>query len=241
MKEDVFLSKISLALAYTALNDALVTLGITPTRPDTGYGYINYDKGSENNSVYKVLEFLEKPNLETANAFLQSGSYLWNAGIFIWKAQSIISALSQHTAEIYDLFLQGAELYNTEDEREFIAENYPKSLNISIDYAVLEKAENVFVIPGDFGWSDLGTWASLYEVMEKDEQHNTFNGFNCNLEDTSNCIIQLPADKVAVINGLNNYIVVDDGKVLLIYPKNKEQQIKEVSKQVTELCGTDFS
>jgi len=241
LKEEVFLSKINMALAYSAVNNALVTLGITPTRPDTGYGYINYDKDSVNDGVYKVKEFLEKPNLENANAFIQSGNYLWNAGIFIWKATSIISALHQHAAEIYDLFMQGADVYNTEDERDFISENYPKSLNISIDYAVLEKAENVFVIPGDFGWSDLGTWASLYEVLEKDEKNNVFHGFNSNLEDTENCMIQLPKDKVAVIKGLNNYIVVDDGKVLLIYPKTSEQEIKQVSQRIINVCGIELS
>lgn len=240
LKEDVFLDKIKEALTYTEQNDALVTLGISPSRPDTGYGYINYEPQAAN-GVHKVSRFLEKPNLEKAREFLASGDYLWNAGIFIWKVQNILNALKTYSDEIYTLFLKGGEYYNTPQEVDFINENYPLSPNISIDYAIMEKADNVFTIPGEFGWSDLGTWASLYEVLDKDENNNVFHGHNMNLEDTSNCMIQLPGDKVAVIKGLNDYIVVDDGKVLLIYPKQNEQDIKGVSKQIVDQCGVDFS
>lgn len=240
LKEDVFIDKIKMALTYTELNDALLTLGITPNRPDTGYGYINYEKKEQGN-VNKVSRFLEKPTLEKATEFVASGDYVWNAGIFIWKVSAILEAFKVYAHEMYTLFLKGVEFYNTPQEQAFINKNYPLSPNISIDYAIMEKADNVYTIPGEFGWSDLGTWASLYEVLDKDEQNNVFHGHHMNLQDTSNCMIQLPKDKVAVIKGLENYIVVDDGKVLLIYPKNNEQEIKEISKQIVGLCGVGFS
>jgi mannose-1-phosphate guanylyltransferase len=240
LHEEIFLKKIQQALSYITDNDALVTLGITPTRPDTGYGYINYKK-EDFEGVHRVLRFLEKPDLEKAKEFLVSGDYLWNAGIFVWKVNTILTALAKHSPEIYRLFERGRPCYNTLDEQPFILENYPLSANISIDYAIMEKAENVFTIPGEFGWSDLGTWASLYEVAEKDEHNNVSAGHTINLSETTNCIIQIPKDKVAVIKGLDNYIVVDDGKVLLIYPKDREQEIKEVSKAIVAACGDQFA
>lgn len=240
LSEHVFLQKVEQALAFVQENDALVTLGISPTRPDTGYGYIRYDK-ADSDGVHKVLQFLEKPDLEKAKGFVASGDYLWNAGIFVWSVGAILNALAKHSPEIFELFEKGESCYNTVTERSFILENYPLSANISIDYAIMEKAANVYTIPGDFGWSDLGTWASLYEVIEKDEQNNVFSGHAVNLADTSNCMIQIPNDKVAVIKGLDNYIVVDDGKVLLIYPKAQEQEIKEVSKSIVAICGEEFA
>lgn len=240
LDEKVFLEKIEQALDYVAEEDALVTLGISPTRPDTGYGYIKYEIG-ENDAVHRVLRFLEKPVLEKAVEFVSSGEYLWNAGIFVWSVKSILKALEAHSPAIYALFEKGTACYNTPAENAFILENYPLSDNISIDYAIMEKAPNVFTIPGDFGWSDLGTWASLYEVIEKDENQNVFSGQAVNLSETTNTMIQIPKDKVAVIKGLDNYIVVDDGKVLLIYPKANEQEIKEVSKAIVAQCGEEFA
>jgi len=240
LNEMVFLEKVQQALAYASKEDALVTLGITPTRPDTGYGYINYNKG-EREGVHQVLRFLEKPNVEKAKEFVASGDYLWNAGIFIWSVNSILSALAIYSPGIFELFEKGKSCYNTPDEKSFILENYPLSDNISIDYAIMEKAGNVFTIPGDFGWSDLGTWASLYEVVGKDEHNNVFSGQAINLSDTTNCMIHIPKDKVAVVKGLDNFIVVDDGKVLLIYPKANEQEIKEVSKAIVAACGDEFA
>jgi len=240
LNETVFLEKIQQALSYVGDNDALVTLGISPTRPDTGYGYINYNK-AETEGVHQVVKFLEKPNLERAKEFVASGDYLWNAGIFVWSVGSILTALAKYSPGIFNLFEKGKTCYNTSEEKSFILENYPLSDNISIDYAIMEKAENVYTIPGEFGWSDLGTWASLYEVVDKDEHNNVFSGHAINLSDTTNCMIQIPKDKVAVIKGLDNFIVVDDGKVLLIYPKANEQEIKEVSKKIVALCGDDFA
>jgi mannose-1-phosphate guanylyltransferase len=241
LDETIFLGKIGQALSYAQDHDALVTLGISPTRPDTGYGYINYDKVDDENGMHRVLRFLEKPNLEKAKEFVDSGDYLWNAGIFVWSVSSILKALSKYSPAIFGLFDKGLPVYNTPDEKSFILENYPLSENISIDYAIMEKADNVFTIPGNFGWSDLGTWASLYEVIDKDENNNVFSGHTINLSDTKNCMINIPKDKVAVIKGLDNYIIVDDGKVLLIYPKAQEQEIKEVSKAIVATCGEEFA
>jgi mannose-1-phosphate guanylyltransferase len=240
LDEKVFLDKVQQALFYAHNENALVTLGITPTRPDTGYGYIKYSKTNKS-GVHQVLEFLEKPHLERAQEFVASGDYLWNAGIFIWSVKSILESLASHSPAIFSLFEQGKSCYNTPDEKSFILENYPLSDNISIDYAIMEKADNVFTIPGDFGWSDLGTWASLYEVVEKDEHNNVFSGQAINLQETTNCMIHIPKDKVAVVKGLDNFIIVDDGKVLLIYPKANEQEIKEVSKAIVAECGDEFA
>jgi mannose-1-phosphate guanylyltransferase len=239
VKETEFLDKITQALAYTATNDALVTLGISPTRPDTGYGYINFKKEGID-GVHKVACFLEKSILEKAQEYLASGDYLWNAGIFIWRAQSIQNAFEKYALEIHELFKQGNKEYNTSEEVNFITENYPKSPNISIDYAILEKADNVYTIPADIGWSDLGTWASLYEVAEKDNENNALSVDHLYVEDTQNCIIHLPKGKAAVIKGLEDFIVVDDGKVLLIFPKGSEQEIKPLAAKMAASYGDEY-
>ncbi|UKT63244.1 mannose-1-phosphate guanylyltransferase [Pedobacter mucosus] len=250
LKENVFLEKLALALAFSKGNNALVTLGITPTKPDTGYGYIKYDQGTKNNDqrleaetfeIKKVSAFMEKPVLEKAKEYLSSGDYVWNAGIFIWSAKSLKAALAKYAPDITALFDKGQAFYNTDEESNFIKENYPLSPNISIDYAILEKADNVYTIPADIGWSDLGTWASLHAVADKDENENVLNCTQINLKETTNCIINLPVDKAAVIRGLDNFIVVDDGHVLLIYPKSEEQEIKQVSKEMVSAYGVTFS
>ena len=238
LKEEEFLNKVSQALAYTAENDALLTLGISPTRPDAGYGYIQYEEQSD--EVKKVTAFREKPSLAKAQDYLKSGDYVWNAGIFIWSATAIIKAFNKYSPEIAGLFEQGRDFYNTKDETNFITTNYPNSPNISIDYAILEKAENVYTIPADIGWSDLGTWASLHNVAEKDEYNNAISCTHSNIIDTQECLIQLPAGKAAVIKGLSNYIVVDDGKVLLIYPKSDEQEIKQVASEMVKAFGDEY-
>ncbi len=237
--EDVFITKIKQALAYTEANEALVTLGIAPTRPDTGYGYIKYES-AEHDGVYKVAQFKEKPSLEKANEFLAEGNYVWNAGIFIWKVGSIISALQKHSNEIHALFEKGNKTYNTEAERAFIDEHYPNSPNISIDYAIMEQADNVYTIPAEFGWSDLGTWASLYEAAPKDGDNNVIAAKQINVKDTTNSIIHINSQKLAVIRGLDNFIVVDEGNALLIYPKDQEQDIKEVVKEMSKTFGDSF-
>ncbi len=217
----------------------MLTLGISPTRPDTGYGYIHYESQAES-GVHGVNRFMEKPALEKAKEYLASGDYLWNAGIFIWSAQSIQKAFQTHAPEIAALFAKGKDFYNTPSEVEFIEEYYPKSPNISIDYAILEKATNVFTIPADIGWSDLGTWASLHEVLSKDEANNSRSVDHLHLEATSNCIIHLPKGKAAVIKGLDDFIIVDDEKVLLIYPKSSEQEIKGVAGDMVATYGKEY-
>lgn len=239
LKEGEFLDRISQALDYTAENDALLTLGISPTRPDTGYGYINFQKEGVA-GVHKVERFMEKPVLEKAKEYVANGDYLWNAGIFIWRAQSIQNAFREHAPEIHQLFEQGNAVYHTAEEALFIAEYYPQSPNISIDYAILEKAANIYTIPADIGWSDLGTWASLHEVVEKDAFNNSVSVSERYLSNTQNCLVQVPKGKGVVIDGLEDYIIVDDANVLLIYPKNKEQEIKEVSMQMVATFGDEY-
>lgn len=185
-------------------------------------------------------EFKEKPALQRAEEYLTSGNYLWNAGIFIWKANSIISALKKHAPEIHDLFERGKLLYNKPEERDFIDTNYTSSPNISIDYAIMEQADNVYTIPADFGWSDLGTWASLYETAAKDTVNNVIAAGQIDVKDTRNSIIHINDSKIAVIRGLDNFIVVDEGNALLIYPKDQEQEIKEVVKRMSETFGNNF-
>lgn len=229
--EDVFIDKVKAGLKAATEHPMLLTLGITPTRPDTGYGYINFDKKGHE-GVHSVTRFTEKPPLEKAKAFLASGEYVWNGGIFIWQVQTVLTAFKRHAPDIYALFEKGEKIYNTAGEQAFIDENYPQSPNISIDYAIMEKAGNVYTIPADFGWSDLGTWGSLYEVAEKETSRNVVSAAQLRLEETENCIIHLPSDKLAVIRGLKDYIVVDDKDVLLIYPKNQEQEIKLVTEEL---------
>ncbi|MDQ1141135.1 mannose-1-phosphate guanylyltransferase [Pedobacter agri] len=253
LKEEEFLNKVSQALAYTAENESLLTLGISPTRPDTGYGYIKYgnEQGARNKEqevknkeqgveIKKVMAFMEKPSLDNAISYIGSGDYVWNAGIFIWSAKTIIKAFEKYAPEIATLFEKGNDVYNTLEEANFITINYPNSPNISIDYAILEKADNVYTIPADIGWSDLGTWASLHSVAEKDENNNAISCAHLNISNTQECLIQLPAGKAAVIKGLSNYIVVDDGKVLLIYPKSDEQEIKQVAASMVLNFGQDY-
>lgn len=237
--EEIFIERLLFALAYTNKHEALVTLGISPVRPDTGYGYIQYGKETEE-GIYKVEQFREKPSLQKAQEYLSDGNYLWNAGIFIWKASAIINALKKYTPDIYHLFESGSAYYNTPEEQAFIDENYSRSPNISIDYAIMEQADNIYTIPANFGWSDLGTWASLHETADKDSENNVIAARQINLKDTQNSIIHINTNKLAVIRGLDNFIVVDDGNALLIYPKDQEQEIKEVVKQMSESYGDRF-
>jgi mannose-1-phosphate guanylyltransferase len=238
LKEEEFRLHIQQAIDFASTNNALLTLGISPTRPDTGYGYIHYEANEQ--GVCKVNKFLEKPVLEKAKMYVDSGSYLWNAGIFIWNVKAILEALETHANDVAVIFKEGLPFYGTSAESDFIQAKYPTSPNISIDYAIMEKATNVYTIPASIGWSDLGTWASLYEVMPKDVDENASNTESTLLIDTQNNMIHLPAHKVALVKGLKDYIVVDDGKVLLIVPKEDEQNIKLWSKQMIENFGKEY-
>ena len=239
LEEAAFLDNIVTALSFTAVNDALLTLGIRPTRPDTGYGYIQFEAvpaaPEKGGAVHKVLRFTEKPPLEKARAFLDSGDYLWNAGIFIWKAEHLLAAFRQYAPDIYDILSPGMQVFNTELEQEFIEQHYPATPNISIDYAILEKADNVYTIPAAFTWSDLGTWASLHEEAPKTGQQNALNADPALLYDVHHTLIRAPRGKMVVIRGLDNYIVVDEGDVLLIWPKDQEQEIKNLLQEIRGL------
>ncbi len=229
--EVAFNENLSHCFDFCNKNDALMTLGIQPTFANTGFGYIEYNK-QDDNIVKKVAQFREKPNVETAKSFLASGNFLWNGGIFIWSATSIIAAFEKFQPAMNALFLEGFDSYNTPIEKDFIAQNYAKAENISIDYAVMEGAENVYVLPATFDWNDLGTWGSLHEKLPKDVQNNTVVNATVLLEDASNNIISTAKNKKVIINGLEDFIIVDKDDVLLIYPKSKEQDIKTLAGKI---------
>ncbi|WP_299258128.1 mannose-1-phosphate guanylyltransferase [uncultured Aquimarina sp.] len=233
--EDAFVGNLKQSFDACSEKDILMTLGIQPTFPNTGYGYIQYNK--ETNAIKKVAQFTEKPNYETAKEFLNQGNYLWNAGIFIWSVKSIVGAFAKFQKEMTTLFEKGLDTYNTKEENDFIAVNYPLAENISIDYAILEKAENVYVLPATFDWNDLGTWGSLYDKLDKTDANNAVVNARVLAEDASGNMIRTSTDKIVVVDGLEDYIIVDKEEVLLIYPKKKEQDIKQVLKKVKDTYG----
>ena len=229
LKEDEFVRVANDCLEVVAKNDILLTLGITPSRPDTGYGYIQFttEKLDNHQRIKKVKTFTEKPNQELALNFLDSGDFLWNSGMFVWSAKSITLAFRKQLRDMYDVFEQGKQFYNTSKETEFIDRIFPGCKNISIDYGIMEKSENVYVYPTDLGWSDLGTWGSLYAHLDLDENRNAVQGNKVMLYDSTDNIIKVPNDKVVVMQGMNGYIVVENEGILLICKKENEQQIKQ--------------
>lgn len=242
-REDVFLKAVKSCCAKAKATDSLLTIGIKPTRPDTGYGYIQFIESPDEEKdkrIKKVKTFTEKPNPEMAHFFVDSGDFLWNSGIFIWSTKSIIHALEKHEPELAGIFTEGIEHYNTPAENDFIQRAYISCKNISIDYAVMEKAKNVFVRASIIGWSDLGTWGSLYEHIKQDEAHNATVGKNVMLYDTRNCIVHVPKDKLVLIQGLEDYIVVESEGVLLICKKEDEQQIRNFVNDVRVKKGERF-
>lgn len=222
-----FCANLQHAFDFCEREDNLMTLGILPTFPNTGYGYIEYDK-LDSRPIKKVKQFREKPDYATARKFIQSRNFLWNAGIFVWSVKSVLNAFQEFQPVMYDHFMQGYDVYNTTNETQFIKENYPLAENISVDYAILEKAHNVFVLPATFDWNDLGTWGSLHEKLDKDENNNAVVNARVLLENASNNIIRAEGKKLVVIDGLDDYIIVDKDDTLLIYPKSKEQDIKKI-------------
>jgi len=212
----------------------LMTLGIQPTFPNTGFGYIEFDK-SDSNPIKRVNQFREKPDYETAKSFLEAGNFLWNGGIFIWSVKAITEAFEKFQPQMNALFQLGVESYNTSNENKFIDQNYANAENISIDYAVMEKAKNVYVLPATFDWNDLGTWGQLHEKLDKDENNNGVINAKVVMENASNNIVRSDANKIIVIDGLHDYIIVDKEGVLLIYPKSKEQDIKRITALANEL------
>jgi|TARA_B110000908_G_C10249925_1_gene451325 mannose-1-phosphate guanylyltransferase len=236
--EPQFIDNIETAFDFCQQNDVLMTLGIQPSSPNTGYGYIQYE--NNNTEIKKVKQFTEKPDLENAKKFIESGDYLWNAGIFIWSVKSILKAFESSLPEMYSLFCEANNVYNTEFEDDFIDINYANAENISIDYGILEKAKNVHVLPVNFDWNDLGTWGSLYNKLPKDSNQNASVGGETIFRDSSNNMVRTQNGKRVVIQGLNDYIVVEKEDVLLICPKSDEQDIKQISNQVRIDFGEEY-
>ncbi len=237
--EKQFSINVKQAFDFCTQSDALVTLGIPPTFPNTGYGYIEYDKQSRK-SIKTVKKFVEKPDYNTAKSYLEQGNFLWNAGIFIWTSRNIIEAFKKYQIDMYDLFVEGIKAINTEFEDDFVRDNYGKAENISIDYAIMEKSNSVYVLPAEFDWNDLGTWGSLYDKLEKDTNNNALVNTKVLSEDSSGNMISSKKDKIVVLDGINDYIIVDEDEVLLIFPKEKEQDIKSVLQKVKEKFGEKY-
>ena len=232
--ETAFAANLQQCFDFCQKENALMTLGIQPTFPNTGFGYIEFDK-SDTNPIKKVNQFREKPDYETAKSFLEQGNFLWNGGIFIWSVKSVTAAFGKFQPQMNVLFQKGFECYNTENEKQFINDNYAMAENISIDYALMEKADNVYVLPATFDWNDLGTWGQLHEKIDKDENNNGVINAKVILENASNNIVRSDANKIIVIDGLHDYIIVDKEGVLMIYPKSKEQDIKRITALANKL------
>lgn len=237
--ESAFCDHVEEAFQFCAKHDALLTLGIKPTFPNTGYGYIEYAK-TDTASIKQVLQFREKPGYEKAKDFLAQGNFLWNAGIFMWSVTSVIKAFKENQPELYRLFEKGISTYNTALETAFIEAHYEKAENISVDYAIMEKSKNVFVMPAAFDWNDLGTWGSLYEKLEKDSNHNAVVNAQLLATDANGNMVRTQSNKLVVLDGLKNYIVVDKAEVLLIFPMEKEQDIKKTLRDVKETFGEHY-
>lgn len=215
------------ALEFVSSVNALVTLGIQPSSPNTGYGYIQHDGMEAARGVYKVKTFIEKPNLEMAKTFISSGDFLWNAGIFIWKVKNVLTAFEKFLPEIYEVFVAEKDKFNTPEEASALERIYPQCTSISIDFGIMEKADNVYVIPASFSWTDLGTWKSAWENMKKDASQNAIAGDHVMIIDTHGSMVHVPDNKLVLLQGLEDYIVVDTKDVLLICKKDKEQEIKD--------------
>ncbi len=243
LKEQAYLDRLSEAFDFAENNDAIVTLGIQPTRPDTGYGYIetrlrqsssgqSSQPSTLNSQPLKVVSFREKPDHETAQKYLDAGNYYWNAGMFVWSVETILKAYDEYASGILETLCINDAMFGTDKEQAYIDEVYPKTESISVDYAILEKAQNVYTIPSEIGWSDLGTWSSLHDFKEKDVNACVILGENTHLIETKNTIIRSDHQKIVVIKGLDDYIIVDEEDALLIYPKSDEQEIKKVVKEI---------
>ncbi len=243
LKEDVFLDIIAAALEASTKESRLITLGITPSRPDTGYGYIQFKEDSQfvdDERMKKVKTFTEKPDKELAVSFLESGDFLWNSGIFVWSCEAIIGAFEQYQPEISFVFREALGKYNTAEEQQYMDVAYTACKSISIDYAIMEKSDRVYVFISDLGWSDLGTWGSLYDARPKDKNDNAVVGKNAMLYDSTNCIINIPEDKLVVIQGLDDYIVSESDSALLICQRSQEQQIRKFVNDIRLKKGGGF-
>jgi mannose-1-phosphate guanylyltransferase len=241
LDEAAFISTIEKSLQTVTANDCLITLGIKPSRPDTGYGYIQYTDKTINSDFHKVKTFTEKPSLEIAKTFIQSGDFLWNAGIFVWSAKAIVESFGKYLPDMNEIFADARSVYNTNEEKAHIHTAYQQCTNISIDYGIMEKASNVYVLPSEFGWSDLGTWASIYQLAEKDYVGNAvIPSEKVIMYDSSNCMVNVPEGKLVVLQGLHDFIVVESNNTLLICPRDQEQNVKQVVADVKQKFGTKY-
>ncbi len=238
LQEHHFMKNIQTGLNFVREIPSLLTLGIKPNRPETGYGYIQTEGANE--CIQKVKAFTEKPNYELAKVFFESGEFYWNSGIFVWNVNAIIDAFHKHVPDITSRFDQGLNAFNTDKERDFINEEYPLLQNISIDYGVMEKADNVHMLVADFGWSDLGTWGALFDLSEKDENNNAALKCESVFYESKDNLVALSNDKLAVIQGLEDYIIAESDNTLLICKKSEEQRIKQFVADVSLKYGEDF-
>lgn len=236
--EEAFRHSINKAIEYAKDSDKLLTIGIQPHRPETGYGYIQYHD-DDLNEVKKLKTFTEKPQLDLAKTFIESGDFLWNAGIFIWRADTIINAFEQHLPEIAELFSNISHTYFKAEETDAIQDAYSHCKIISIDYGIMEKADNVYVVLGNFDWSDLGSWNSLHDIKPKDYNENVVDA-NALVYDSRNCMVKGEKDKLIVVQGLNGYLVVDYKDVVLICEKDQEHLFRQFVSDVKTQKGTDY-
>ena len=241
LDEAAFITAIEKSLDIANKKECLVTLGIKPSRPDTGYGYIQYTDHAIGDDFYKVKTFTEKPTLEIAKTFLQSGDFLWNAGIFVWSGKAILNAFSRYLPEMNEIFAEARPVYNSDNEKNHIHKAYQQCTNISIDYGIMEKADNVYVLPSEFGWSDLGTWASIYQLAEKDYVGNAvIPSEKVIMYDSSNCMVNVPADKLVFLQALHDFIVIESNNTLLICPRDQDTPVPPVVETVQKPFGTKY-
>ena len=237
--EVAFTNNVQQAFSFCSANDALMTLGIKPTFPNTGFGYIEYDKTSKS-AIKKVSQFREKPDYKTAKEFIAQGNFLWNAGIFIWSAKSVIEAFKTNKTDLHNLFLEGYDVYNTDLEDDFIKDNYGKAENVSVDYAIMENSNNVFVLPAEFDWNDLGTWGSVYDKIATKEDENIVLNTKAIIDNGNGNLVRTYNNKIVAIEGLSDYVIVDEKDVLLIFPREKEQEIKQLRARVGKNYGDEY-
>jgi mannose-1-phosphate guanylyltransferase len=244
LEEKEFLNVVKEGLDFVQQEKALMTIGIPPSRPETGYGYIQVNGGSADKKKFKNLRkvktFTEKPDLKLARVFLESGEFFWNSGIFFWSAATILDSFARYLPDMHARFEEGKGKYDTFEEEDFIAKTYAECKYISIDYRIMEKADNVYVITADIGWSDLGTWGSLHDQMEKDKTDNTIIGEHVVTYDLEGCLVSVPADKLVVLQGLKDFIVVETDDILLVCRMEDEQKIKNFVNDVRMLKGGDY-
>ncbi|MDB5000777.1 MAG: mannose-phosphate guanylyltransferase [Mucilaginibacter sp.] len=241
LDEAAFITAIEKSLKTATEQNCLITLGIKPSRPDTGYGYIQYTDQTLNDEFHKVKTFTEKPTVDIAKTFIQSGDFLWNAGIFVWSAKTIVEAFNNYLPEMHEIFAEARSVYNSDEEKAFVHKIYQRCINISIDYGIMEKASNVYVLPSEFGWSDLGTWASIYQLAEKDYVGNAvIPSDKVIMYDSSNCMVNVPGEKLVILQGLHDFIVVESNNSLLICPRDQEQNIKQVVADVKSKFGSKY-